>query len=204
MTLGGLGQPFGVPVCEATLRLPGPHACPVSPETRAGTLGRRARVQGVGPWASASVAWGTGQAPWAVTAAPGLRGQGRQAWKAHRRRSRTGRAGLCPGCGAVPVFTSDRVAGTGTLWLFTGVRSSQPSRPPVSLGPWAPPASQAVPLTPEAETAPASCCAVSPGSTCLREPVVGQVGTRASWGRSWGSDLECRPPPASAFSLHCC
>lgn len=76
--------------------------------------GRQARsLRGSGPWTSASLAWGTGQALWAVTAAPGHGGNGAcQAWKAHQEKE--------PGQGVLAsardaehflVSTADRVAG---------------------------------------------------------------------------------------------
>lgn len=90
------------------------------------------------------------------------------------------------------VSTADRVAGTGTLRLFIGVRSSQPSRPPVSIGPWAPLASRGPPRN---RQPPALVLQASLGAPVCAGTWGGSGGeTGLSGVRTGGSDLECGPP----------
>lgn len=182
-------------MCEAALQLPGPHVSRV-PERPEQAHGGDGPGSGVG-------AMGTGQAPWAVTVTPGHRGHGAcQAWKAHQEK-KSGQGVLCPGRGAVPASTPDRVAGTGTLWLFITVRSSQPSRPPVSLGPWAPPASRRLP--PRKQRQPPALALQAPlGAPVCAGTCGGSAGRRASVGLGRGAQTWSVAPLASAFSLRCC
>lgn len=115
--------------------------------------------------------------------------------------ARTGRAGLCPGRGAVPCVHARSCGRAGTLRLFIGVRSSQPSRPPVSLGPWAPPASRSLP-PPKTEAAPPLLLCRPPWEhLSVQEPVVGQVGRRASVGLGLGAQTWSVAPPWPLLSL---
>lgn len=94
------------------------------------------------------------------------------------------------------VSTADRVAGTGTLRLFIGVRSSQPSRPPVSIGPWAPLASRG---PPETGSPPLLFCRPPWEHLSVQEPGVGQVGRRASVGLGLGAQTWSVGPHGLCF-----